>query len=549
MATHHQSEQGDEMYWPTTPRSKDAELYKDYKKLLAGIAEEMQKADVIALAYMFDLPKWYSEVGATKETSYAARVLSFIEGRNIISPDSLGPLATSLEEIGRMDLKRKIDAFENRHRNRVMKKPTEETCANISDKIDEEEEDYEQFGRVDARRSYNQRRRNVVRSSSDRYPSSMWLSAPYKTTSITGTIPVTQQYTTGGSYMPNRPIIHSPPSFSSPPPQSDLDSMEVHVSMESDMHQVNDPRQKYIQPQSASRKNEHRIWGSMPPKDRDNRSERTLFKLEQFDSVPQPSPSQHLDPDARSIHLSIRTTTMTAKALKKQIEFLRERLGGSYPYLDKQLQQADNCTKETLDVLKLLARETRNQSREEEEEEDVLLYKGTTHQRNPAQRHKRYYSEGFHEGAPPVAFQRCNTQPEGTGYKISLSIDESDLDDEIQSPTGVSDELPEDIVSVEAVISPEFVSSKSRKVSAPVRSPPPPLVTSSARLSVKAESIGNINKTDGASTHSGRAKGKQKISVQPSKSMSSLDEASPAKQSTGKKKMWPLKIFRSQKNL
>lgn len=231
--------------------------------------------------------------------------------------------------------------------------------------------------------------------------------------------------------------MQSPPSFSSPPPQSDLDSMEVHVSMESDIYQGNDdPRQKYIQRSQnyASQKNDHRIWGLTPSKDRDKRSERTLFKLEPVDSTTQPSPSKHLDPDARSIHLSVRTTTMTAKALKKQIEFLRER---SYPYLQKQLQQADNYTKGTLDVLKLLARETRNQSREEEEEEeDVLLYKSTTHQRNPAQRHKRYYSEGFQDGAPPVPFQRYNTHPRSAGYRISVSSDESDLDDEIQSLTG-----------------------------------------------------------------------------------------------------------------
>ena len=113
MATYHQSGQRDEMSWPTTPGSKDAELYKDYKKLLAGIAEEMQKAEVIALAYMSGLPLWYSEVGAAKEASYAARVLSFMEGRNIMSPESLGALSTSLEKIGRMDLKRKVDAFES----------------------------------------------------------------------------------------------------------------------------------------------------------------------------------------------------------------------------------------------------------------------------------------------------------------------------------------------------------------------------------------------------------------------------------------------------
>ena len=113
------------------------------------------------------------------------------------------------------------------------------------------------------------------------------------------------------------------------------------------------------------------------------------------------------------------------------------------------------------------------------------------------------------------------------------------------------DELPDDMVSVEAVISPEFVSSKSRKVSASVRSPPPPPTTSSSRLRAKAESVGNINKTDGGTpTHSAGAKGKQKMSVQPSKSMSSLDEeVSATKRSSGKKKMWPLKIFRSQKNL
>ena len=296
-----------------------------------------------------------------------------------------------------------------------MEKPTQESCADISDKI-VEEEDYEQFERVDARRSYNQRRRNVVRSSSDRYSSSLWLSAPYRTTSIAGTIPGTQQYT-GGSYTPNRAIMQSPPSYPPPPPHSDLHSVEPHAPMELDQYQIN-ARQRYIQPEDVSQKNEHGIW----PKDRDKRLE--------FGG-PQASNSKRLDPDARSIHLSVRTTAITARALKKQIEFLAERLGQSYPYLHGQLQQADNCTKETLDVLRLLARETRNQSREEEE--DVLLYKSTAYQRNPAQRHQRHYSEGFQESATPIALQRYHTHPESTGYMISY---ESDSDDELQSPTG-----------------------------------------------------------------------------------------------------------------
>lgn len=106
------SDHEDEESWPTTPGSKSAALYKDYKRLVASIAEELQKVEVIALAYRYGLPMWYSEVGR-KESSYASRVLSFMEGRNMLSPECLGSLSESLMVIGRMDLKIRVDAFES----------------------------------------------------------------------------------------------------------------------------------------------------------------------------------------------------------------------------------------------------------------------------------------------------------------------------------------------------------------------------------------------------------------------------------------------------
>ena len=49
------SDHEDEESWPTTPGSKSAALYKDYKRLVASIAEELQKVEVIALAYRYGL--------------------------------------------------------------------------------------------------------------------------------------------------------------------------------------------------------------------------------------------------------------------------------------------------------------------------------------------------------------------------------------------------------------------------------------------------------------------------------------------------------------
>ena len=58
--------------------------------------------------------------------------------------------------------------------------------------------------------------------------------------------------------------------------------------------------------------------------------------------APPPHASIKNDLDMRSIHLTIRTTMISAKALRKQIQFINIRLGHSYPHVDDYDYDTDN---------------------------------------------------------------------------------------------------------------------------------------------------------------------------------------------------------------
>lgn len=104
----------EDAFWPTSPGSKDARLYKDYKRLINTISEKLRRTEVLSLVYQHDLPMWFSEVGVVHEPGFALRVLSVMEGRKLISPANLDTLSQSLELIGRVDLKEKVQIFESK---------------------------------------------------------------------------------------------------------------------------------------------------------------------------------------------------------------------------------------------------------------------------------------------------------------------------------------------------------------------------------------------------------------------------------------------------
>lgn len=117
---------------------------------------------------------------------------------------------------------------------------------------------------------------------------------------------------------------------------------------------------------------------------------------------------------------------------------------------------------------------------------------------------------------------------------------------------GVDDEVPLEVVSTSIIISPDS-TSRPRKVSAPVDEvPSPPL--SPSPLTTKSQSVSYINKTGTVNTPGATSPGaspshksRQKMTVQPSKSLSSLEESENGK-SGGKKRIWPLKMFRNQRS-
>ena len=85
--------------------------YLGYRKLVGDISDRLRKENALRLAYMYDLPAWYYEVGPTYDTAFALRVLIALEGKGVFSPESLDGLIKALKDISREDCVKRVDEY------------------------------------------------------------------------------------------------------------------------------------------------------------------------------------------------------------------------------------------------------------------------------------------------------------------------------------------------------------------------------------------------------------------------------------------------------
>ena len=88
--------------------------HKDYKALINKISEKLLRRDAIQLGYDHNIPKWYSEVGNdSQDAIYTHRVLSYMEGKGIISPTNVRELVRFLDKIEHKELLQLTVDFES----------------------------------------------------------------------------------------------------------------------------------------------------------------------------------------------------------------------------------------------------------------------------------------------------------------------------------------------------------------------------------------------------------------------------------------------------
>lgn len=90
---------------------KRSTRYVGYRKLVSEISDQLRKENALRLAYLYNLPAWYYEVGPTHDTSFALRVLIALEGYAVFTPESLSGLRDALKLVNREDLCVLVDEF------------------------------------------------------------------------------------------------------------------------------------------------------------------------------------------------------------------------------------------------------------------------------------------------------------------------------------------------------------------------------------------------------------------------------------------------------
>ena len=83
--------------------------FLDYRKLVGSISDYLRRENALMLAYMYELPAWYYEVGDTYDKAFALRVLMALEGKGVFSPENLLGLREALKAINREDCVRRVD--------------------------------------------------------------------------------------------------------------------------------------------------------------------------------------------------------------------------------------------------------------------------------------------------------------------------------------------------------------------------------------------------------------------------------------------------------
>lgn len=94
----------DDMYGIMSP-------YFEYRNLVGSISEKLRKENALRLAYVYDLPNWYCEVGPTHDPTSALRILIALESKGVFAPNNLTGLTKALETIEREDLAQRVREF------------------------------------------------------------------------------------------------------------------------------------------------------------------------------------------------------------------------------------------------------------------------------------------------------------------------------------------------------------------------------------------------------------------------------------------------------
>jgi hypothetical protein len=85
--------------------------YFEYRNLVGSISEKLRKENALRLAYVYELPEWYYEVGPTYDPTWALRILMALEGKGSFAPTNLAGLTKALEIIEREDLAQIVREF------------------------------------------------------------------------------------------------------------------------------------------------------------------------------------------------------------------------------------------------------------------------------------------------------------------------------------------------------------------------------------------------------------------------------------------------------
>ena len=73
--------------------------YFKYRNLVGSISEKLRKENALRLAYVYDLPNWYHEVGPTHDPTSALRILTALESKGVFAPNKLSGLTKALETV------------------------------------------------------------------------------------------------------------------------------------------------------------------------------------------------------------------------------------------------------------------------------------------------------------------------------------------------------------------------------------------------------------------------------------------------------------------
>ena len=94
------------------PETKETNIrFLGYRKLVGSISDHLRRENALKLAYLFDLPEWYYEIGDTYDGIFALKVLMALEAKGVYSPENLHGLREALKAINREDCVRRVDDY------------------------------------------------------------------------------------------------------------------------------------------------------------------------------------------------------------------------------------------------------------------------------------------------------------------------------------------------------------------------------------------------------------------------------------------------------